>query len=197
MQCIMDRNSRRSYFSTSTAEEACVAAKRAPKENSSIQELFEIWKSRGDVTDEELTRVGLATGLAKGSAQEAPSEDGSHRDERSYHHRNADASASELGGGVDDEADWQFAKFFRRHHAPDERKTVDNTVLDLVSLYPNNAQHVITFVPSLLKAQQPIFDYIEGYPDLTDHGFFLVICKVYFDTYHRIGHTSSELTRVD
>lgn len=92
---------------------------------------------------------------------------------------------------------WRFADLFRRGASDAEKKdATSDLVADLKDVYPPDALEIIDFLGNVLRRRQPIVEYLSQYPELNDHGFFMVICKMYRDTYHGIGHTNDRVTNL-
>jgi len=94
------------------------------------------------------------------------------------------------------QAVWRFAHLFRRNVSDEEQESASpsDAHLDLIKDYPDNALEIIDFLAQVLRRRQPIVEHLEKYPELNDHGFFMVICKLYRDTYHGVGHTNDRIT---
>ena len=90
---------------------------------------------------------------------------------------------------------WRFANLFTRQVSVEEQGSAVETddLSDLQAAYPDNALEIIDFLATALRHRQPIVKYLSDYPDLNDHGFFMVICKLYRDTYRGIGHTPDSM----
>lgn len=91
---------------------------------------------------------------------------------------------------------WRFADFFRFGRQPDEQLKPSPLVDDLKSNYPDNAKEIISFMTNVIRRRESIVERLKKYPELNDHGFFMVMCLMYLDTYKGIGHTSSRLTHL-
>jgi hypothetical protein len=93
--------------------------------------------------------------------------------------------------------DWRFAKFFSWWRSPVEDETnLTRLSTELQKLYPENAPQIMEFLANILRRRQPIVERLRKHPELNDHGFFMVICKLYMDTYHGVGYTNSAITRL-
>ncbi|MEM8539411.1 MAG: hypothetical protein AAGF25_00515 [Pseudomonadota bacterium] len=92
---------------------------------------------------------------------------------------------------------WRFTDLFKRGATDAEKKDAAvDLVADLKAVYPKEALVIIDFLGNVLRRRQPIVEYLNRYPELNDHGFFMVICKMYRDTYHGIGHTNDRVTNL-
>lgn len=76
--------------------------------------------------------------------------------------------------------------------APEKSKLAN----DLRSSYPSNAPEIIGFLAKVLRRRQKIVERLVKYPELNDHGFFMVICKLYRDTYLGIGHSNHRVSQI-
>ena len=92
--------------------------------------------------------------------------------------------------------DWRFGSLFRQSVRPGDGATHTPLQKELRSLYPHNADEITTFLTNVLKRRQSIVERLSKHPELNDHGFFMVICKMYIDSYHGIGHTNSRITHL-
>jgi hypothetical protein len=91
---------------------------------------------------------------------------------------------------VDNYGGWSFSDLFRIRRAESEIISVKKELSsDLIEAYPENAFEIIEFIGNALRRRQPIVEYLKDFPELNNHGFFMVMCKMYRDTYHGIGHT--------
>jgi hypothetical protein len=87
-----------------------------------------------------------------------------------------------------------FADLFtRRFRAKSEDVEASNLAPTLKLKYPKTANQIIEFISVVLREREAIVDRLQKYPDLNDHGFFMVICLMYIHTYKGIGYTRSAL----
>lgn len=93
---------------------------------------------------------------------------------------------------------WRFGNLFSRGISDDEKKAAvtSDALSELQGIYPDNAQEIIDFLAKILRRRQPIVEHLSKYPELNDHGFFMIICKMYRDTYHGIGQTNDRITHL-
>lgn len=89
---------------------------------------------------------------------------------------------------------WRFASWFswRQSEEPGRTRLSD----ELKGYYPDNAVTIIKFMTNVLRRRQDIVEKLKKHPELNDHGFFMVICLMYMDTYKGIGYTSSRLVNI-
>lgn len=90
----------------------------------------------------------------------------------------------------------RFAGFFRKRITEEEQETAARLDRpdELSQPYPDDADEIIEFLVCALRRRQAIVEKLSKYPELNDHGFFMVICKLYRDTYHGIGLTNNRIT---
>ncbi|MEO9517480.1 MAG: hypothetical protein ABJH45_21735 [Paracoccaceae bacterium] len=62
--------------------------------------------------------------------------------------------------------------------------------------YPEDVDEIVQFLVNSLSRRQAIVEKLGKHPDLNDHGFFLVICKMYIDTYKGHGYPGSRLAQL-
>ncbi len=93
---------------------------------------------------------------------------------------------------------WSFWELFSGKVTDEDEKAEAASKLgdELRSHYPENAPEIIDFLARVLRRRQGIVDRLKEYPELNDHGFFMVICKLYRDTYLGIGHSSNRISHL-
>lgn len=91
---------------------------------------------------------------------------------------------------------WRYHHDFKEERPHQTEKERREEMRELHEAYPPNTGEVIAFLRNILQRRQAIVDYLSNYPELNDHGFFMVICKVYMDTYRGVGHTNDRITQL-
>lgn len=93
--------------------------------------------------------------------------------------------------------DWRFSRFFGWRSSPaKEEANLTELSAELQKLYPANAPDIMEFLTNVLRRRQPIVERLSKFPELNEHGFFMVICKMYMDTYQGVGYTNNAITRL-
>jgi len=89
---------------------------------------------------------------------------------------------------------WAFAHEFREDFFGDE--TAGSIVsVDSVD-FPADANEIIEFAEKILSRRQPIVDRLSKYPTLNDHGFFLLICRIYKHSARGKGLTQKQMKKL-
>lgn len=92
---------------------------------------------------------------------------------------------------------WRFFDFFRRPSEAEKREVASSKLqAKLKHTYPENTGEILDFLAKTLRRRQRIVERLSMHPELNSHGFFMVICKVYRDTYHGMGLTNERLAQL-
>lgn len=94
-----------------------------------------------------------------------------------------------------EKSDWRYEREFEED-AMDGDTTQNSEARpasDLQNTYPENAAEIADFLKKVLVRRQPIVERLSQHPELNDHGFFLLICKMYRDTFRGVGLTKTRL----
>lgn len=91
---------------------------------------------------------------------------------------------------------WRFSDLFHWGRQPEPEPDKSKVAEELRKSYPDDAAEIIGFMTNVLRRREVIVERLKTHPELNDHGFFMVLCLMYMETYRGVGYTAGKLIQI-
>ena len=91
---------------------------------------------------------------------------------------------------------WRFSDLFHWGRQPEPEADKSKVAEELRQSYPDDAAEIMGFMTNVLRRREVIVERLKKHPELNDHGFFMVLCLMYMETYRGVGYTAGKLIQI-